>query len=136
MLRLQFIPAYGTPFSPSADAGDAFVVLSAVISEQRVGRKVEPIFRAVIKNPGVAGWMPSALRYADLWEQRAYDPIHDTPADPTPVHLARGRLVPRATRDAGPRGPSTESLPTDCGTSSGPPARTRRTTSRSTPRAA
>lgn len=93
MKRLQFIESFDAEFAPSGSAGDAFVVLSAVISEQRVGRKIEPIFRAVIANPGIAGWMPSALRYADLWEQR------DT--DPAPVLLARGRLVPLPTGMAG-----------------------------------
>ncbi|GMB82780.1 hypothetical protein NN6n1_35630 [Shinella zoogloeoides] len=97
MLRLQFIPAYDTPFAPSAAAGDAFPVLSAVISEQRVERTIAPIFRVVIKNPGVAGWMPAALRYAILWEQRKADPIKGTEGDPAPVLLARGRLVPMPT---------------------------------------
>lgn len=87
MKRLQFIESYDAPFEPSA--ADAFAVLSAVISEQRVARKIEPVFRAVVANPGVAGWMPSSLRYADLWEQRA--------TDPAPVLLARGRLVPLPT---------------------------------------
>lgn len=94
MLRLQFITSFDAAFSPSAEAGDAYIVLSAVITEQRSGRKIEPTFRVVVKNPGVAGWMPSALRYADLWEQRADDSI--------PVHLARGRLVPLPTGMAGP----------------------------------
>lgn len=89
MLRLQFIESFDAPFAPSAADGDAFVVLSAVISEQRVGRKVEPSFRVVIQNPGAIGWMPAALRYAILWEQRA--------EDPAPVLLARGRLVPLPT---------------------------------------
>lgn len=93
MLRLQFIESFDAPFSPLAEAGDAYVVLSAVITEQRNGRKIEPTFRVVAKNPGVGGWMPIALRYADLWEQR------DT--DPAPVHLARGRLVPLPTGMAG-----------------------------------
>ncbi|MDX1216318.1 hypothetical protein GOL99_12310 [Sinorhizobium medicae] len=93
MLRLEFIPSFDAAFSPSAEAGDAFVVLSAVVSEQRVGRRVEPSFRVVIKNPGVAGWMPTALRYADLWEKRDIDPA--------PVLLARGRLVPLPTGMAG-----------------------------------
>lgn len=97
MLRLQFIPAYDTPFAPSAAAGDAFSVLSAVISEQRVERTIAPIFRVVIKNPGVAGWMPAALRYAILWEQRKADSIKGTEGDPAPVLLARGRLVPMPT---------------------------------------
>ncbi|MGO7273944.1 hypothetical protein ACCT18_01400 [Rhizobium ruizarguesonis] len=60
--------------------------MSAVVIEQRSGRKIEPTFRVVVKNPGVGGWMPTALRYADLWEQR--------PEDLAPVLLARGRLVP------------------------------------------
>ena len=89
MLRLQFISSYDAPFAPSTIEGDAFVVLSAVVSEQRNGRKVEPTFRVVIANPGVVGWMPTALKYAILWEQRA--------EDPAPVLLARGRLVPLPT---------------------------------------
>ncbi len=93
MLRLQFIASYNAPFSPSATDGDAFVVLSASILEQRNGRKIEPLFRTTIKNPGVVGWMPSALRYAILWEQR-----HE---DSAPVLLARGRLVPLPTGMAG-----------------------------------
>lgn len=93
MLRLQFIESFDAAFSPSAATGDAYVVLSAVVTEQRNGRRIEPTFRVVVKNPGVAGWMPTALRYADLWEQR------DT--DPAPVHIARGRLVPLPTGMAG-----------------------------------
>lgn len=93
MLRLQFIPSFDAEFDPSAEAGDAFVVVSAVITEQRSGSKIEPSFRAVVENPGVGGWMPTALRYADLWEKR------DT--DPAPVLLARGRLVPLPTGMAG-----------------------------------
>jgi hypothetical protein len=93
MLRLQFIENYDSEFEPTGADGDAFTVLSAVISEQRVGRRIEPIFRVVIANPGVVGWMPSALRYAVLWEQR------DT--DPEPVLLARGRLVPLPTGMSG-----------------------------------
>ncbi|CUW87457.1 hypothetical protein [Agrobacterium genomosp. 2] len=89
MKRLQFIESYDAPFAPVSADGDAFVVLSAVVTEQRVGRKVEPSFRVVIANPGAAGWMPAALRYADLWEQRE--------EDPDPVLIARGRLVPLPT---------------------------------------
>ncbi|OCW56295.1 hypothetical protein [Hoeflea olei] len=89
MKRLQFIPSHDAPFNPSATDGDAFTVLSAVVTEQRVGRKVEPSFRVVIANPGAAGWMPAALKYADLWEQRD--------EDPGPVLIARGRLVPLPT---------------------------------------
>ncbi|MBX5111954.1 hypothetical protein HJB51_28915 [Rhizobium lentis] len=93
MKRLQFIPSFDAAFSPSAEAGDAYVVLSAVIIEQRVGRKIEPTFRVTVKNPGIGGWMPTALRYADLWEQRT--------TDPAPVLIARGRLVPLPTDMAG-----------------------------------
>ncbi len=93
MKRLQFIPSFNAAFSPSAEAGDAYVVLSAVVTEQRNGRKIEPTFRVVVKNPGVGGWMPTALRYADLWEQRAEDSV--------PVLIARGRLVPLPTDMAG-----------------------------------
>lgn len=89
MLRLQFIKSYDAPFTPVTADGDAFVVLSAVVTEQRNGRKVEPSFRVVIANPGAIGWMPAALRYAVLWEQRV--------EDPAPVLLARGRLVPLPT---------------------------------------
>ena len=93
MLRLQFIQSYDAPFAPSAADGDAFVVLSAVLIEQRVEKKVEPSFRCTVKNPGAVGWMPVSLRYAILWEQR------DT--DPEPVLIARGRLVPLPTNMAG-----------------------------------
>lgn len=92
MLRLQFIESHDAPFAPSMVDGDAFAVLSAVISEQRNDRKVEPSFRVVVANPGAVGWMPAALRYADLWEQRA--------EDPAPVLIARGRLVPLPTNMA------------------------------------
>ncbi|MBB3521006.1 hypothetical protein [Rhizobium sp. BK456] len=93
MLRLQFIESYSAPFAPSGADGDAFVVLSGSILEQRNGRKVEPIFRVTIQNPGIVGWMPAALRYAILWEQRT--------EDVAPVLLARGRLVPLPTGMAG-----------------------------------
>lgn len=93
MKRLQFIESYDAPFAPAPSEGDAFVVLSAVVTEQRIGRKVEPSFRVVVENPGASGWMPTALRYADLWEQRV--------EDPEPVLIARGRLVPLPTDMAG-----------------------------------
>lgn len=97
MLRLQFIPTFDAPFAPSPSSADAFTVLSAVISEQRVERTIQPIFRVVIKNPGVAGWMPAANRYAILWEQRKANPVKEIEGDPAPVLLARGRMVPMPT---------------------------------------
>ncbi len=86
MFCLQFIASYDAPFAPDVNSPDTMHGFSAVISEQKTGKIVSPTFRIQIKNPGVAGYLPSSLRYADLWEQR------DT--DPSPVHLARGRLVP------------------------------------------
>ncbi|OHV83645.1 hypothetical protein [Rhizobium sp. LCM 4573] len=93
MLGLQFIAAHDTPFEPETAADDVYFVLAGTIVEQRVGRKIEPYFKVTIANPGVGGWMPTALRYAILWEQRA--------EDEEPIVLARGRLVPLPTGMAG-----------------------------------
>lgn len=93
MFGLQYIPAFDTPFDPQAATDDAYFTVSGSVYEQRVGRKVEPYFKVTVENPGVAGFIPSANRYAILWEQRE--------TDPEPVVVARGRLVPLPTGMSG-----------------------------------
>ncbi|MBB4064057.1 carbohydrate-binding protein [Gellertiella hungarica] len=93
MLGLQFIPTYDAAFDPAAAADSAFFVLSGGIYESRVGKRIEPYFKVTVENPGVSGWMPTANRYAILWEKRA--------EDTQPILLARGRLVPLPTGMAG-----------------------------------
>ncbi len=93
MFGLQFIPAYDTPFDPQAAVDDAYFTLSGSVYEQRIGRKIEPYFKVTVENPGVEGFMPSANRYAILWEQRE--------TDPEPVVVARGRMVPLPTGMSG-----------------------------------
>lgn len=93
MLGLQFIPTYNTAFDPETAADNAFFVLSGGIYESRVGKRIEPYFKATVENPGIAGWMPTANRYAILWEKRS--------DDAQPILLARGRLVPLPSGMAG-----------------------------------
>lgn len=93
MFGLQYIPSFDTTFDPQAAADDAYFAISGSVYEQRVGRKIEPYFKVTIENPGVAGFMSSANRYAILWEQRQ--------TDPEPVVVARGRLVPLPTGMSG-----------------------------------
>ena len=93
MFGLQYIPAFDTPFDPQAATDEAYFTLSGSVIEQRVGRKVEPYFKVTVENPGVAGFMPTANKYAILWEKRE--------TDPEPVVVARGRLVPLPTGMSG-----------------------------------
>ncbi len=93
MFGLQYIPAHDTPFDPQAATDDAYFAISGSVYEQRVGRKIEPYFKVTVENPGVTGFMPSANKYAILWEKRE--------TDPEPVVVARGRLVPLPTGMSG-----------------------------------
>ncbi|UFS81566.1 MULTISPECIES: hypothetical protein [Rhizobium] len=101
MLGLQYISSYEAPFDPAAARDDAYFVLSGSIIEQRVGSTIAPSFKVTVENPGVAGFMPSANRYAILWEQRAFNPATGEAGDPAPIPLARGRLVPLPTGMSG-----------------------------------